>query len=233
MSRHQMPSRPVATGPGPGWPFRPAGSCAPRPTARRLARNQTPAKRMSPANGSRRRRRNRVGHLSPGTRAWTIPSRTRNRPRQPARSPANSTAKSTANSTASSPPDSPASRRSARPYPTPGPRRRSPSRPKCPCRATHRTATHRTATHRAATHRTATHRAATHRTSTHRTSTHQTATHRTATCRAYPRRRPQVPAPSGGPSWPPSRSSARPGRCGVGPAVPASRRSSLARDRGR
>ena len=50
----------------------------------------------------------------------------------------------------------------------------------------------------------------------------------TSRCRAarrpHPRRRPRVPVPSGGPSWPPCRSLARLGPCGAGRAALASRR---------
>jgi len=51
--------------------------------------------------------------------------------------------------------------------------------------------------------------------------------------RPAPHPRPQVAVPPGGPSWPPSRWSARPGRCVAGRAVPACRRGSPARDRRR
>ena len=106
---------------GPGWPLRQAGSCLPRPTARRTPghrrtrwtrrKQATTPERTSPASGSRHPSQNRTSLPSPGTREWTPPGRARNLPNRPAKSPA-------------SPP-------SARPRPAPRPRR-----PRCPRHAT-------------------------------------------------------------------------------------------------
>ena len=189
-----MPSRLTTTVTGPGRPLRQAGSCAPRPAARRRAvrrrtwrsaRDQAMPTITSPASGSGRPR---ASLPSPGTRAWTIPSRTQIRPRQPCQSPV------------SPPPAPPPLRpwhgrrppRRRRPRHSCRPRRRRRRRPPDP--APRATGTPRV------------------------TGTDQ---------------RPQAPAPPGGPSWRLSRWSARPGRCGAGPAGRASRRGPLARGRGR
>jgi hypothetical protein len=99
MSYRRRPSRQtvrtVRTG-GPGWRLWRAGSCARRPTARRTtswrrtrrqpARKQETPSRTTPASGSRPPCPHRASLPSPGTRAWTTPSRTRNRPRPTAKS---------------------------------------------------------------------------------------------------------------------------------------------------
>ena len=150
MSRQRRPSRPATTLTFPGWPLRPAGSCAPRPAVRRTARKpptrKKTRKKTSPASGSRRPRPNRASLPSRGTRAWTTPSRTRYRPRRPANrsaSPPPSAAPGAAAEPAASAPPSPPSARSRacrqhrervgarrpRPLPAVGPGRRTGSHP--------------------------------------------------------------------------------------------------------